>query len=425
MLYIADLFCGAGGESTGICDAVDLLQENTRMIAINHWDVAIRTHSVNHNEIVHFNDDIETVDPTEAVKEIGGSDTLHLLWLSPSCTEHSVAAGGRPKNPQVRSHANEVFKWIDKKNVERIILENVKEFLQWGPLYKSGPKKDHPIPSRKGQYFRQFVEKLQAAGYNVEWRILNAADYGATTTRSRLFLQAVKKHLPLAWPEPTHYKEGATEESVWPAARDILDFSNTGTSIFERKKPLSENTLNRIRLGIRRFCGDLAEPFIAIMRGQSTVRSIDLPVPTLTSKQNMQLIQPFIHVFRKNSTGLSLDQPLATITAGGQHFSLIEPLIEAVDCSEDISKRIFNINGQTVKLDIRSRMLTPAELAAASSFPSDYVFEGNKTQIIKQIGNAVPPYMARALALASLSGDPDISKFIHKDAYDTVSAIAN
>jgi DNA (cytosine-5)-methyltransferase 1 len=451
-LEIVDMFCGAGGESTGIMQAVREKEMNVHMLAINHWERAIETHAANHPEADHLCESVEHIDPTKAVP--GGR--VALLWASPECTHHSIARGGRPRSDQSRASAWLILKWLSELYVERVIIENVPEFTSWGRLDANG----QPIQSEKGRIFKAFVHSLRALGYSVDWRVLTAADYGDPTTRHRLFIQAVKGRKRIIWPEITNIDGGNNLLGLkpWVPARNIIDWSIPGTSIFTRKKPLAAATVRRIAAGIEKYWTPYAKPFLAVLYGSNDVRSLDLPLPTVTTSGNHHaLITPFITRYngshRDETDGdnrnQSLGKPISTLDTSNR-FGLVEPFITCIGQSSG-GNRIHSIdepittvvtkqehclvepmlveysgNGSTVpvtepvptistkqhfalleghagaKLDIRFRMLKPHELARAQGFPEDYRILGNITEQTKQIGNAVPVHTARALTLATI-----------------------
>ncbi len=231
MPRVVDLFAGAGGESTGIIQA--LAGERYDLAAVNHWDVAIQTHTRNHPQARHYCADLSHLNPHEV---FGPRDTIDLLWASPECTHHSVARGGRPRSEQSRASAFLVLKWLSEFYVRRVYLENVPEFVSWGPLGSNGT----PLKSKRGATFNAFVDALRSLGYTVDWQILNAANYGDPTTRRRFFLQAVRGREKIRWPEPTHAQTpGLFGERPWVPARDIIDWSIRGESIFSRKRALA------------------------------------------------------------------------------------------------------------------------------------------------------------------------------------------
>ena len=321
---VVDMFCGAGGESTGIMQAAFEQDMKVNLLAINHWERAMETHAANHPRAEHLCESVERIDPTQVVK--GGK--LDLLWASPECTHHSIARGGRPRSDQSRASAWLILKWLSELYVERVIIENVPEFLSWGPLDKNG----HPIQRQKGKTFEAFVSSLRSLGYQVDWKILCAADYGDPTTRRRLFVQAVKGRKRILWPQISHMDGDGNNlmgYQPWIAARDIIDWSIPGTSIFDRKKPLADATIRRIAAGIEKYWGDYAKPFLAVLYGTSDVRSLDLPLPAVTgSGAHHALIEPVPMLLGQQSgaAARTVDQPVPTV-AGAGAISMIQPFI--------------------------------------------------------------------------------------------------
>jgi len=448
MIRMADLFCGAGGTSTGAVHAIRKLGLDIDLTAINHWSKAIETHAANHPGARHLCESLDNVDP----RKLFPGGYLDLLVASPECTHHSIARGGRPINDQSRASAWHVLRWAEALYIENILVENVPEFITWGPLDKDG----RPIKSRKGETFLAFIQALRSLGYNVEHRVLNAADYGDPTTRQRLFILARRSN-PVRWPEPTHSRSGDLgflgSHRRWKAARDVIDWSIPGESIFTRKKPLAENTMRRIRRGLERFGGypfvigqqscsaprgvdqpvptvaaagaiSLVEPFLVEYhgddRGRERIRSLNDPLPTQDTSNRFALCQPYIVALnhgQDDCRSYSLDAPMPTITSVDA-WGLVEPFLvryngtgAAVSVDEPMptltAKDRFGLvipltdGGQAV-VDIRFRMLQPHELAAAMSFPADYRFAGNRSERVKQIGNAVPGRVAEALVTALL-----------------------
>jgi len=403
---VVDMFCGAGGESTGIMQAAEEQGVKVSLCAINHWEKAIETHSANHPAANHLCQSVEHIDP---VKVIPGHK-LSLLWASPECTHHSLARGGRPRSEQSRASAWLVLKWLSELYVERVIIENVVEFLSWGPLDAAGK----PIKSQKGKTFRAFIASIQSLGYAVDWRILCAADYGDPTTRQRLLIQAVKGRKRIAWPEITHIDGGASLMGYqsWRPARDIIDWSTPGKSIFGRKKPLADNTLKRIASGIEKYWKGYANPFLAVLYGASNVGSLDMPLSTITGEgAHHALIEPFLlpnEGFYRGNPPRSVDQPLSTITASRGFGALIQPFITRYQGSHSgqkdgenrnhaIERPLPCVDTSNFHLDIRFRMLKNHELIKAHSFPDNYVLKGNAKEQTKQIGNSFPVKTAWAL----------------------------
>lgn len=406
-IHVVDMFCGGGGESTGLFSAAEKIGFKIKLSAINHWERAIETHAANYPSAEHFCESVEHLDPTKVVS----SGKLDLLWASPECTHHSKARGGRPKSEQSRATAWNVLKWASELYIERIIIENVPDFLTWGPLNEKG----QIIKSKSGSTFRAFIHGLRSLGYNVDWKILCAADYGASTTRKRLFIQAVRGRKKILWPEQTNTEDKNNLFGLpgWEPAEKIIDWSLPCPSIFSRAKPLAEATLKRIESGLKKFSGKQAEPFVAILRGQSKTRSIHSPLPTITcSGAHYALIEPFITAIGQTSAkdrSRSLSEPLSTIVTKQEHC-LVKPFItKYFGTGENILGLDSPLSTITTKdrfglaipdgtvCDIGFRMLQPHELAAATGFPPGYRFTGTKAEVVKQIGNAVPPVFAEKL----------------------------
>ncbi len=352
-LLIADLFCGAGGSSTGAVKAVRELHREVTLVCVNHWPIAIETHKRNHPEARHYIEDIEKADPYKIVPE----GYLDLLMASPECRYFSRARGDKAINDQQRSTAWKVLDWLTKLDVRCILIENVPEFADWGPL---DLETNRPIQNKKGQYFQAFVKTLRGIGYrSIEWRFLNAADYGDATTRTRFFLMARKDRKPIQWPEPTHSVTGESDMfgclPKWRAAREIIDWSNPGRSLLDdpryQKRPLSEKTLKRIARGLEKFGGELAplyiqllglatgqnvtechspEPFVMGKQSKPSYRGVDEPVHTITTQDTPHLIEPVIEPFVMGKQGHSpayrkSGEPMMTITAEGRPV-LVEPV---------------------------------------------------------------------------------------------------
>ncbi|MEQ1762563.1 MAG: DNA cytosine methyltransferase [Pyrinomonadaceae bacterium] len=321
-----DLFCGAGGTSTGLVNAVIDLGFEIKLTAINHWDVAIATHSKNHEDVEHFCQSIDAVDP---IKIVPGR-RLQLLVASPECTHHSRARGGKPRSDQKRADAWLLKRWVEKLYIENILIENVKEFVEWGPLNAD----DKPDKRHKGKYFKLFIEFLKI-NYNVEYRVLNCADYGDPTTRERLFIIARRNGKKIVWPERTHASRkelakmatqpdlfGEKKLEPWVSAREIIDWSLEGKSIFGRKKDLSPNTMRRIFAGLEKYS---LKPFIVPQHTSNGPRDVSEPVPTVTTtSRGIGIAEPYlVNLKNKDRRDRSIDEPTFTQNTGN-HQGLVE-----------------------------------------------------------------------------------------------------
>lgn len=322
---IVDNFAGGGGASLGIEWALGRSPD----IAINHDREAIAMHQANHPRTRHYCEDVWKVDPREAC----GGRRVGFAWFSPDCKHFSKAKGGKPVDKKIRGLAWVVIRWAKAVRPRVIGLENVEEFEDWGPLLDNG----RPCPERVGLTFRIWVGKLKALGYQVEWRELVAADYGAPTTRKRLFLIARCDGLPIVWPTPTH---GRGLEP-WRTAAECIDWSLPTYSIFMSKeeakpyrivRPLAENTMRRVARGLKKFVLENPRPFIVGVggrMGQSPERGLERPMQTITAKGDAALVTPFIteHANASNPRSWSAAEPLRTACAQvkGGHFALVAP----------------------------------------------------------------------------------------------------
>ncbi|MBO7639391.1 MAG: DNA cytosine methyltransferase [Treponema sp.] len=411
-LNIIDMFCGGGGESTGLISAAHEYDFDVNISAINHWKRAIETHAANYPFAEHLTENVEKINP----EELKAGVNTDLLWASPGCQHFSVARGGKPKNEQLRAPAWEVLRFIETIHPKRVIIENVPEFQSWGPLTPDGKV----IQAEKGKTFKVFIRALQSLNYIVSYRVLCAADYGAPTSRRRLFIQAVRKDCgkKIIWPKQTHIKDGDMFLPKWRAASEIIDWSIPCQLIKDRKKPLANATLKRIEYGIREFWGDYAEPFIAKLYGNSNAESINNPLSTIScSGAHHMLIQPSVTAIGQTSAknrSRTLDKPLSTICTKQEHC-LVQPFITeyygnggvhpiGIPLPTITTKDRFAVCGTTDGIELGFRMLQPKELAAATGFPADYKFTGTKVEVVKQIGNAVPPNFAKALFSQILKG---------------------
>jgi DNA (cytosine-5)-methyltransferase 1 len=407
ILKVADLFCGAGGTSTGAIEAIHALGFTPHLTAVNHWDVAIATHSANHPGARHFCASIDDLNPRSLFAE----GELDLLWASPECTHHSTARGGRPINDQSRATAHCVTRWAEALRPPVIMVENVPEFETWGPIGSNG----RPLQSRKGETFRAWLELLHSLGYSVDYRRLIAANYGDPTTRERLFVQAVRGRRRIVWPSPTHAQPAPDLFAMdgrkpWVSAADIIDWSIPGRSIFTRERPLAPNTMKRIRDGLDEHGG---ATIIAMEHGGRHL-PVSRPLPTITTAKGGAFGVAYILPQQSGGKLRPVSEPVPTISTSGALSLIIEyygngkarPVTEPLPTVTTVD-RFALIQKQGG--DVLFRMLRWPELAAAQGFRADYKFTGTQREITKQIGNAVPRHLSRALCLAVLSQQSDIS----------------
>lgn len=315
---IVDSFAGGGGASLGIEWALGRSPD----IAVNHDPEAIAMHAANHPATRHYCESVWDVDPVEAC----GGRPVALAWFSPDCKHFSKAKGGRPVEKKIRGLAWVVVKWARAVKPRVICLENVEEFQEWGPLTDDGL----PCPARRGVTFRRWVRALERAGYQVSARELRACDYGAPTIRKRLFVIARCDGLPIVWPEPTH----GSGRTPWRTAAECIEWSLPCPSIFERARPLAENTLRRIARGVWRYVIGSAEPFIVPMQHQNRPVGLDEPLQTITTQGNkFNLVAPTLINTRNGERDgqaprvRNIGDPLPTITAQGSQGALVAALL--------------------------------------------------------------------------------------------------
>ena len=350
-----DNFAGGGGASTGIEMAIGRSVD----IAINHDPDAIAMHKANHPASKHYCEDVWQVDPVEAC----AGNPVALAWFSPDCKHFSRAKGGKPVDKNIRGLAWVTIKWAYTVRPKVLMLENVPEIQTWGPLGKD----DKPIKARAGETFKGFIlaltsgiptwhpayqemcaalsiepmsemaQRLQKGlGYKVQYRTLQSCDYGAPTTRTRFYLIARCDGRPIVWAKPTHAPKDSEEvkrgvKLPYHTAAECIDWSIPAQSIFERKKPLAENTMRRIARGIQKFVINNPEPFIVTVnhsgegfRGQST----DEPLGTITAKNGYGVVMPTIMCNNTNNVGANVETPLPTITTGNRNYLVAPTLIQ-------------------------------------------------------------------------------------------------
>lgn len=398
----ADLFCGAGGTSAG----AEASGTVSLVFALNHWDVAIKTHSANFPNAKHVNSRLDMTHPSECPK-------IDLLFASPECTHHSNARGGRPMEDQKRAGAWDVAKWVEHHRPAWVVVENVREFRDWGPLHNGRPMK-----SGKGKTFDAWLMALRSLGYQVDHQLLNAADYGAATSRTRLFVVARKGKRSPIFPDQTHEKSPKADLFKWRAAAEVIDWSIPCPSIFTRKRPLADKTLRRIEMGLRKFVG----PYIADVnhgdngRTGGRVYSTADPLGSATTKRGKSLIVPFLTSYYGNSQFQDVGSPVQTITTKDRHCIVCPEFAPVPDWraiheweSEvgsvgqpftDAMISLLETMRELGVIDIGFRMFENHELALAQGFQPGYQLHGTKADITRQIGNSVSPSVAKAISLA-------------------------
>jgi len=319
---VIDLFAGGGGASEGIRMALGRDPD----YAVNHDPLAVAMHKANHPGTVHYTQDVWEVSPRQVTR----GRPVDLLWASPDCTHFSKAKGGAPRRDQKRRDlAWVVEKWAREARPGVIYLENVEEFRTWGPLDREG----RPIEAARGETFRAWVRSLRRLGYAVQFKELRASGYGTPTIRKRLYMIARCDGLPIVWPEPTH---GPGRPQPWRTAAECIDWSIPCPSIFERKRPLAENTLHRAAEGIQRYVLGKAEPFIVTYYGPKKpgdFRGCGMggQFGTQTTENRHALVVPYLteHAHSKKPRTFDVEDPLRTHCANvkGGHFALVSPVL--------------------------------------------------------------------------------------------------
>ena len=331
---IVDNFAGGGGASTGI----ELAAGRVVDIAVNHDPDAILMHQTNHPHTTHYQASVWDIDPREVCR----GRPVGLAWFSPDCKHFSKAKGGKPVDKHIRGLAWIALRWAGLVRPRVIILENVEEFQTWGPV-----RKGKPIKSKAGETFRKFIGQLRDLGYNVEWRKLTAADYGAPTTRRRFFLIARSDGRPIVWPEPTHapadsQEVKAGEKRPWRSAAEIIDWSLPCPSIFDSKaeirekhglsaqRPLKPNTLRRIARGLDKFVLKEQKPFLVQCKFDNAPRGVGEPLSTVTAVGSHLLATPALIQYHTEQSdyvrGQALDRPINTVDAA-KRYGLMAPVL--------------------------------------------------------------------------------------------------
>lgn len=338
LFIIIDLFCGFGGTTLGFELAeLEELKIAEVFACVNHDPKAIKSHWLNNTRVKHFNEDMRTLDLTELIALTAKYRTMYpnaklILWASLECTNFSKAKGGLPRNADSRTLADHLERYIIAIDPDYIKIENVVEFMSWGPLDENG----RPVSKKSGSDWLRWRKEIQALGYVDEWKELNSANFGAYTSRNRLFGVFAKQDMPIAWPIPTHAKVPSKmsmygDMKKWMPVKDVLNFEDEGESIFTRKKPLSDNTLERIYAGLIKYIakGDTAfisNYFSGMPSGMNA--STDQPAGSITTKDHHSVVQAAF--LTKNYSGkpegknISVEGPAGTITTFGGSHALVQ-----------------------------------------------------------------------------------------------------
>lgn len=444
---IVDNFAGGGGASTGI----ELATGYSVDIAINHDPEAIKMHKANHPNTKHYCEDVWQVDPVKACN----GHPVGLAWFSPDCKHFSKAKGGKPKDKFIRGLAWVACRWAGLVRPRVIMLENVEEFKTWGPLNRG----HHPIKAKQGMTFEKFVQQLTDLGYEVQFKELTAADYGAPTMRKRFFMIARCDGKPIAWPKPTHAPADSEEVKAgllkpYVGAYTQLDFSLPCPSIFDTSeeikekygiravRPLAPKTMERIARGLKKFVIECKDPFVIQnermdMQAQTIIQyhsetskdevrgqTIEDPIMTVDGSNRYGLVTSFLSKFYKTGIGQDEREPLHTVTTSAGHFGEVRAFMIKYygdATGQDIKNPLDTVTTKdrfglvTIKgvdyqiVDIGLRMLEPRELYGCQGFPEDYIIDHDYTgktyprsEQVRRCGNAVCPPIPAALVRANL-----------------------
>lgn len=343
-LFYIDLFCGAGGTSTGVERAMYNGEKCAEVIAcVNHDKNAIASHAANHPNALHFTEDIRTLDLTELIahtnkKRTENPNSLVVLWASLECTNFSKAKGGQPRDADSRTLAEHLFRYIEALTPDYIYIENVEEFMCWGDLDENGK----PVSKDRGKLYLRWTRNVCKYGYSFSHRLLNSANYGAYTSRTRFFGIFAKGSLPIVFPEPTHCKNGKQDMfgnlKPWKPVKEVLELEDEGKSIFDREKPLVDRTLERIYAGLIKFVAGGKDAFLVKYNsmnqgGKYTPPSIDEPCPVVATQNRLGVakVQFLCKHFSGDPSGknVSVDGPCGTITTKDHHSVVSTQFIDA------------------------------------------------------------------------------------------------
>lgn len=437
LFLVIDLFCGFGGTTKGFETATYVgadgkIYKIAKVIAcVNHDPKAIKSHWLNHPEIKHFEEDYRNIDLTELKSIVDFQKKLYpnakiILWASLPCPHFSRAAGGTPKDDEIRTLAYSLYmkyddsikkhykgdSYIQLLNPDYVMIENVTEFKSWGPLDENGK----PISKKNGQDWVRFCNGVCDLGYKNEWRELNSADFGEYTSRNRLFGCFAKNGLPIVWPQPTHSKNG--DNSVFSqlkkhkAVKEVLDFEDEGKSIFNRKKPLSDKTIDVIHKGLVKAIEEGEDSILFKYYGNGdNTNSINKPAGTLTTKDRFAKIA---FIFRQYKTGYttSINSPIGALPTNpkanivsfimnrshGGHTTSVNNPCPVIIARQDKAPLylLMALMDEHGIVDIKHRMLKVPELLKIQGFPEDYKMIGNQSDKKRFIGNSVVPGVVKA-----------------------------
>lgn len=386
---IIDLFCGAGGtttgaEASGVCKVI---------AAINHDPLAIASHAANHADVLHMTEDILIADIEPIRQAVIRWKRRHpaarlIIWASLECTNFSNAKGGLPRDADSRTLAHGLFRYLDALNPDYLLIENVREFMAWGDLDENGK----PVSKLNGREYIRWVKQVQSYGYNHDWRLLNAANFGGVTIRERYFGAFWKPGQPFAWPQPTHAKRPAKGNlfqdtlKPWRAVAEVLDFSDLGKSIFDRPRPLVDKTLRRILVGLQKFH---TQPQIMVCNSPGYCVDVNRPIPALTTVNSKALVTPFMMQYNGQGIGQKTSQPAGAITTRDR-FALVTPWID----------RSFRSGRSQPVTEPAGALLTVPKISLCSAFIINPQYRNPGSPVSAPAPTVIATQKSRPLALA-------------------------
>ena len=402
LLYV-DLFCGAGGTTTGVEQATLHGDKCAHVVAcVNHDLNAIRSHAANHPNTKHFTEDIRTLEMKPLADVLNKSRAKYpyakvVLWASLECTNFSKAKGGQPRDADSRTLADHLFRYNEALNPDYIQIENVEEFMSWGALDENGK----PVSKSNGTDYLRWIEAVRKYGYTYNYRLLNAADFGAYTSRKRFFGLFAKNGLPHAFPEATYSKNGEPTDNLfgiglrkWKAVRDVLDLNDDGESIFGRKKPLVEATMKRIYAGLVKFVAGGKDSFLVKWNsmnqsGKYVPPSLDNPCPVVPAQNRLGLAKA--HFLSKQFSGDDASKNTS-----------IEKPAGAVTCIDHHALITYYSNGQAVPIDRPAPTVPTHDRFAKVTFIANEYGNSGDGNSIDSVTPAVLPTPKQKLVTAFL-----------------------
>ena len=392
---MVDLFCGAGGTTTGaemsgVCKVI---------AAINHDPLAIESHAANHRNVLHLTEDVLLADTGVIARLVAAWKQKYpqarlILWASLECTNFSNAKGGLPRDADSRSLAHGMFRYIEALQPDLFLIENVREFMAWGELDSNG----RPVSRLQGRDYIRWVKKVQSYGYLHDWRMLCAADFGGVTIRERYFGAFYRPGVPFAWPHPTHARRKAKGSlfgdhlKPWRAVAEVLDFSDLGASIFDRKRPLVDRTLRRILTGLQKFH---AQPQIMVCNSPGYCHLIAKPVGALTTVNNKAMLTPILQSYYSGSNGISsVQQPAPTVTTRDR-IAVVSPWIDR-DFKRGSSQPVYQPAGT---------LLTRPKMNLCSAFIVNPQYHNSGSTVNRPAPTVIATQRSRPLALATATPD--------------------